>query len=101
MDDAAHLTLDVQHDEPGDRYVLRRAGEDIGILQYRRVGDVLEVLETRVFPGIRGEGLGGVLARDALLDIRAHGLHVHPSCWYLRSFIEANPEFADLVADLP
>ncbi|MFP5320290.1 MAG: GNAT family N-acetyltransferase [Acidimicrobiia bacterium] len=101
MADADHLTLDVQHDEPGNRYVLRRAGEDIGILEYRPVGDVLEVLEVRIFPGIRGEGLGGVLARDALLDVREHGRKVHPSCWYLKSFIEGNPEFADLVADLP
>lgn len=101
MDDPDHLTLDVQHDEPASRYVLRRAGNDIGLLEYRRVGDVLEVTDVRIFPGIRGEGLGGVLARDALVDIREHGLKVHPSCWYLRSFIEANDEFADLVTDLP
>lgn len=101
MADADHLTLDVQHDEPGNRYVLRRAGEHIGILEYRPVGDVLEVVEVRIFAGIRGEGLGGVLAREALVDVREHGRKVHPSCPYLRSFIEDNQEFADLVADLP
>ena len=98
MASADHGILDVQHDEAAHRYELRRSGDTIGILDYRQDGTVLDVFETRIFPEVRGQGLGGVLVRDALLDMREHGYTVVPSCWFVRSFIEANAEFADMLA---
>ncbi len=98
MASADHGILDVQHDEATQRYELRRSGDTIGILEYRRDESVLDVFETRIFPEVRGQGLGGVLVRDALRDMREHGYTVVPSCWFVRSFIEANDEFTDLLA---
>lgn len=98
MATAEHGSLEVEHDAEAQRYVLRRSGETIGLLEYRRDGDVLDVFDTRIFPGVRGEGLGGVLVRDALVDMREHDYTIEPSCWYVRSFIEANDEFSDLLA---
>ena len=90
--------LDVTHDQEGSRYLLRRDGEHVGLIDYRTKGDTLVMHHTEIRPDARGAGLGAVLVRGALDDVRASGQHVVPSCWYVREFIEGNPEYADLLS---
>jgi uncharacterized protein len=45
---------------------------------------------------LRGRGIGARLVRGALLQARQLNLKVVPSCWFVREFIDRNPEFADL-----
>ena len=89
--------FDVVHDEEGHRYLLRSDGEHVGLIDYRSNGDTLDMHHTEIRNDVRGRGLGGVLVRGALEDVQATGRKVVPSCWYVREFIEGNPEFADLV----
>ena len=90
--------LDVTHDEEGHRYLLRSDGEHVGLIDYRPNGDVLHMHHTEIRPDARGGGLGAVLVRGALDDVREHGKQVVPSCWYVREFIDANPDYRDLLA---
>ena len=90
--------MDVSHDEEGHRYLLRSDGEHVGLIDYRPQGDTLVMHHTEIRPDARGRGLGAVLVRGALTDVREAGKRVVPSCWYVREFIEANPEFADVLA---
>lgn len=90
--------LDVTHDEEGHRYLLRRDGEHVGLIDYRPQGDALVMHHTEIRPDARGSGLGAVLVRHALDDLRDTGKRVVPSCWYVREFIDGNPEYADLLA---
>lgn len=94
--------FDVVHDDEGRRYLLRRDGEHVGLIDYRVTGtagdETFDLHHTEIRPDARGRGLGGVLVRGALDDAEAHGRKVIPTCWYVREFIEANREYADLVA---
>jgi len=36
--------------------------------------------------------------QGALDDLRARGAMVIPTCWYVRDYIDAHPEEADLLA---
>jgi hypothetical protein len=42
--------------------------------------------------------MGARLVLGALDDARAKGRRVLPYCWYVAEFIDANPEYQDLVA---
>ena len=90
--------LDVAHDAEGHRYLLRRDGEHVGLIDYRANGDVLNMHHTEIRPDARGGGLGAVLVRGALDDVRRSGKQVVPSCWYVREFIDGNPEYRDVLA---
>lgn len=88
----------VTHDDGHDRYDLTLDGRRIGLIDYRRRGDVLDLHHTEVDPAYGGRGLGARLVRGALDDVRARELTVRPSCSFVRVFIARNPDYADLVA---
>lgn len=90
--------LDVAHDEEGHRYLLRRDGEHVGLIDYRFRDGVYDLHHTEIRPDARGRGMGGVLVRGALDDLRTSDAKIVPSCWYVREFIDANPDYADVVA---
>lgn len=90
--------IDLQHDEDGRRYVLRSSGEDVGLIEYRRDGDVFDLLHTEVLPRGQGNGLGKVLVRESLDHIRAHGHQVVATCPFVARFVEEHDEYTDLVA---
>lgn len=90
--------MEVTHDEEGRRYLLRRDGEHVGLIDYRVQGDAVVMHHTEIRPDARGGGLGAVLVRGALDDVRANGGTVVPSCWYVREFIDGHPEYGDLLA---
>jgi uncharacterized protein len=58
---------------------------------------VLTIVHTEVPSHLRGRGIGSVLARGVLQDIRAKGWKVIPRCGFLAAFIRENPEFHDLL----
>jgi uncharacterized protein len=88
--------LEVRHLEEQHRYVLEDAGEAVGVLAYRpldRPDDaVVDVYTTQISPSRRGQGLGEVLVRAALDDLRERDTSVLASCWYVADYIAANPD---------
>lgn len=99
MSTTDHDVIDVQHDEDGHRFVIRSSGETVGLLEYRRDGDVLDLRHTEILPEGQGSGLGAVLVRDALDDIRSEGLRIIATCPYVQKFLAEHPEYQDLLAD--
>jgi uncharacterized protein len=93
-----HDVIDVQHDEDGHRYVMRSSGETVGLIEYEREGDVFDLRHTEVLPQGQGNGLGKVLVRDALDDIREHGHRIVATCPYVQKFVAEHPEYQDLQA---
>ena len=59
--------------------------------------DRLVLLATSVFPEFRKQGIATELIRRVLDDVRAQGKTVTIMCPIVRTFIEHNPEYADLV----
>jgi uncharacterized protein len=93
------MTLTVRNAEARARYELVDDDEEVlGVADYRVDGDVVTFPHTEVRPDRRGQGLGAVLVRAALDDVRRQGRHIHPACWYVREFVVAHDDYADLVA---
>ncbi len=92
--------LAVHHDEAVHRFVLERSGQPVGMLAYRPVGrpsePLVDVYTTQIDPSCRGQGLGDVLVRGALDELRAQGTSVKASCWFVADFLDANPDYQDL-----
>jgi predicted GNAT family acetyltransferase len=92
--------LDVTHHADANRYVLADGDEAVGMLAYRPVGrpgfDLVDVYTTQISPSRRGHGLGEVLVRAALDDLRDRGASVKASCWYVADFLRDHPEYQDL-----
>jgi len=71
------------------------------VLNYRQLGDdVVDFHSTLVPPHLRGRGIGTQLVRQAFDWARAQGYTVVPTCPFVQDFLEKNPEYQELVADL-
>jgi predicted GNAT family acetyltransferase len=92
------MELQVRKDEERGRYELVEGGAVIGIADYAVRGEQIVLPHTVIDPERRGEGLGAVLVRGALDDVRPTGRRVIPACSYVAQFIDEHPEYADLVA---
>jgi uncharacterized protein len=85
-------------DNPAElRYELRVDGELAGEIRYRRMPGAVALVHTEVDP--KRHGLGSVLVRGALDDLRARGLSVAPVCPFVADFIRRHAEYADLVVE--
>lgn len=73
---------------------------DVGpaVADYRLSDGIMTIYHTEVPVARRGRGIGAKLVRGALEDIRHRELKVVPRCWFVRDFIDDNPEFRVLLA---
>jgi predicted GNAT family acetyltransferase len=94
------MTTEVRRNDERGRYELYVDGEMVGIADFTisANGEVATFPHTVIAPERRGTGLGDILVRGALDDVKGRVSKVVPSCWFVADFIEAHPEYADLVA---
>ncbi|HEX4867076.1 MAG TPA: GNAT family N-acetyltransferase [Acidimicrobiales bacterium] len=92
------MAIEVRNQEGRSRYELVLDGEVVGIADYHDRGDALVFPHTEIEPRHRGKGLGEVLVRHAMDDVRAQGRTIVPTCWFVRDFLDANPGYAKLRA---
>jgi uncharacterized protein len=92
------MASEVRNAEDRSRYELLIDGELVGVADYRIDGDRIVFPHTEITPALRGQGLGARLVRGALDDVRTTGRDVVPVCWFVRDFIDANEDYADLRA---
>jgi uncharacterized protein len=92
------MDAQVRKAEDRSRYELLVDGEVVGVADYRDTGEALVFPHTVIYVAHRGRGLGEVLVRAAMDDVRAQGRTVVPSCWFVREFLDANPGYAALRA---
>lgn len=87
-------------DNPGQgRYEALVDGELAGFAFYTLTDEQITFTHTEVDDAYEGRGVGGVLARQALDDVRADGTRtVRPRCSFIRGWIERHPDYAALVA---
>ncbi|MGC3862179.1 GNAT family N-acetyltransferase [Micromonospora chersina] len=90
--------LQVVNDEKLGIYGAIIGDREVAGLTYNVVGDDRVVLlATSVIPEFRKQGIATELIRRALNDVRAQGKTLTIMCPIVRSFIEHNPEYADLI----
>jgi predicted GNAT family acetyltransferase len=91
-------TVSVRRNDERSRYELLRGDAVIGVADFRADGEVLVFPHTEIVPEHQGRGYGDVLVRAALDDVRARGRSIVPTCWFVREFVDRNPDYADLLA---
>jgi predicted GNAT family acetyltransferase len=89
--------LAVQNDRAAGQYELLADGVQLGLAQYQESPTAIAFVHTEIAPEVSGQGLGGVLVRAALDDVRARGLAALPYCTFVRHFIDTHPEYLDLI----
>ena len=89
---------EVRHNPERSRYELVQDGRVVGIAEYDDRGDVLLFHHTEIDGHRRGGGLGAELVGGALDDVRARGRRIVATCWYVAEFLDAHPDYGDLLA---
>lgn len=88
---------EIRRNDAERRYELLVDGEVAGTADFHLDDEHVVLPHTVIDPSRRGQGLGAVLVRGALDDIRAAGRTVVPSCSYVRQYIEEHPDQQDLL----
>lgn len=78
------------------RYELETDGVT-AFVTYRRKGAIVTILHTEVPEQLAGRGVGSVLARGVLDDLRAQGAKLIVKCPFISAFITKHPEYRDLL----
>jgi uncharacterized protein len=92
------VNREVRRNDAEARYELVVDGRLVGIADFHVDGSVVVVPHTEIEAGLRGHGLGALLVKGVLDDIRESGRTVVPACWYVRQYLDEHPDEADLVA---
>jgi predicted GNAT family acetyltransferase len=85
------VSTEVINNATDNRYELHVDGALAGYIRYKARPAGLALIHTSVLPEFEGRGLGAVLAKGALDDIRAAGGKVLPLCPYVAAYINAIP----------
>ena len=80
-----------------NRYEIRDGEQLLGHADYQRRGDTVVFTHTETDQDSDRKGLGSMLVRAALDDVRAKGGTVVPRCSFVHGWIDRHPEYADLV----
>lgn len=95
---APAFDFNLVNDENAGIYEAIVGDTKVGGLPYNVAGDGrLVLLSTSVFPEFRKQGVATELIRRVLDDVRTQGKTVTIMCPIVRTFIERNPEYADLI----
>jgi predicted GNAT family acetyltransferase len=71
----------------------------IAFLVYKRAGNRLHLLHAEVPLALRGRGWGARLVKAVLEKVRDEGVVVVPHCWFVREYMEHNPEYDELTRE--
>jgi uncharacterized protein len=94
----AQPDIEVVDNPEQHRYEAREAdGTVLGFSAYRRSGETVVFTHTEVDDAQEGRGVGSVLVRGALDDVRRTGRKIRPLCPFVKAYVERHEEYADLV----
>jgi uncharacterized protein len=89
--------LQVADNPEQSRFELRDGNAVLGWVDYRPAGASLIFAHTEVDAARAGEGLGSVLVRGALDQVRDAGRTVIPLCPFTAAFLDRHPDYAGVV----
>jgi predicted GNAT family acetyltransferase len=92
----AEAMSEVTDNKAQHRYELAVDGH-VAATYYELADGVITFVHTEVPPELGGKGIGSKLLRGALDQVRAGGLKVVAQCPFVKSFIEKNLAYHDLL----
>jgi predicted GNAT family acetyltransferase len=99
--DTADAQKIVTRNERAGRYEIRVEGAIAGYTEIEPDGEGRVVFpHTEIDPAYKGQGLGGILVRDALSDAARRGETIVPLCSFVRRYLREN-EVPGAVIDWP
>ena len=84
----------VVHNREQLRYEVYTDGKLAGFTQYHRTGDRVVFSHTKIDEAFSGQGLGKVLAGEALDDVVANGKVIVPQCPFIAKYVEGTDRYA-------
>jgi uncharacterized protein len=87
---------DVVNNSAHHRFELTVEGH-LAATYYKIDGEVITFIHTEVPPELGGKGVGSRLVKGALDQVRQLGLKVIAQCPFVKSYIDKNAQYADLL----
>ena len=83
----------VVHNREQLRYEVYADGDLAGFTQYYRTGDRVVFTHTEIDNAFSGQGLGKVLAGEALDDVVANGKVIVPMCEFIAGYLKKTDKY--------
>ncbi len=80
------------------RFEISVDGKVAGFAEYQRSDGEIEFTHTVIDDAYEGQGLGGILVRTALDNVRGDGVQVVATCPFVKKYIQRHDEYAGLLA---
>jgi uncharacterized protein len=87
---------DVVNNRTHHRFELEVDGH-VAKIFYKLDGGLITFIQTEVPPELAGRGIGSILVRGALDQMRSEGLKVVPQCPFVTAWFGKHPECQDLL----
>jgi predicted GNAT family acetyltransferase len=84
----------VVHNRDQLRYEVYSDGKLAGFTQYYRTGDRVVFTHTEIDGAFAGQGLGKVLAGEALDDVVENGKVIVPMCEFIAGYLKKTDKYA-------
>ena len=92
------MDFEVRRDDARGKYYAVIDGHEAHI-RFAPAGErTLDFQHAEVARELRGRGVADALVRRALLDVRARGEWIVPTCPFVKAFLAKHPEYQTLVA---
>jgi predicted GNAT family acetyltransferase len=79
--------ITVTRNDEESRYEIRTDGTLAGFAEYQLRPGAIHFIHTQIDPVFQGQGLAGILAKDALTDAVAAGEAIVPLCPYIAKYL--------------
>lgn len=91
------MTIEVTDAPEAKRFEARVDGKLAGFIQYKVRPDAVDLVHTEVLDEFEGKGVGSVLVRRVLDDIRARDGKIIPTCPFVAEYIRRHPDYLNVV----
>ncbi len=92
------MTIEVTDAPEAKRFEARVDGKLAGFIQYEMRRDAVVLVHTEVLEEFEGKGVGSVLVRRVLDDIRARDGKIIPTCPFVAEYIRRHQDYLNVVA---
>jgi uncharacterized protein len=92
------VTIEVTDAPEARRFEARVDGKLAGFIQYEVRPEAVVLVHTQVLDEFEGKGVGSVLVRRVLDDIRARDGKIIPSCPFVAEYIRRHLDYVNVVA---